>query len=133
MFYCISKPKIRCQPLNIRNYEMVAEIISALPKKGLYRSSRYVILTRGQDPCIYSDGYRGGQVKEFSTIPINKEDMADTNGAGDAFVGGLLAYIAFKTSDDNRVTDCAIKFGLKVAYQILKVRGCDETKLELNL
>ena len=118
---------------SVRNHEMVAKIISALPKKGLYRNSRYVILTRGQDPCICSDGYRGGQVKEFSTIPINKEDMVDTNGAGDAFVGGLLAYLASKTSDDNSVTDDAIQFGLKVAYQILKVRGCDETKLKLNL
>lgn len=30
-----------------------------------------------------------GKVEEFSVIPIKAEDIVDTNGAGDAFVGGI--------------------------------------------
>ena len=29
-----------------------------------------------------------GEVKEFPIIPIDPKDIIDTNGAGDAFVGG---------------------------------------------
>jgi len=31
-----------------------------------------------------------GEIKEFPVIPIKEDDIIDTNGAGDAFVGGLL-------------------------------------------
>ena len=32
--------------------------------------------------------FTDGKVKEYPVIPIAAEDIVDTNGAGDAFVGG---------------------------------------------
>ena len=32
-----------------------------------------------------------GNVKSFPVEPLEKSDIVDTNGAGDAFVGGFLA------------------------------------------
>ena len=32
--------------------------------------------------------FADGQVTEYPVIPIKEEDIVDTNGAGDAFVGG---------------------------------------------
>jgi sugar/nucleoside kinase (ribokinase family) len=31
-----------------------------------------------------------GKVEEFPIIPIKSKDIVDTNGAGDAFVGGNM-------------------------------------------
>lgn len=118
---------------SIRNHKLIAKTISNMSKKGPYRKSRHVIVTRGPDPCIFADGNQGGQVKEFSTLHIAKEDIIDTNGAGDAFVGGFLAHLATKTKDDVKDMDEAIRFGLNVAAEILKVTGCDEKLLKIGL
>ena len=79
------------------------------------------------------DGNQGDQVKKFPTLHIAKEDIVDTNGAGDAFVGGFLAHLATKTKDDVKDMDEAIRFGLNVAAEILKVTGCDEKLLKIGL
>ena len=34
------------------------------------------------------DPFADGKVTEYPIIPIKEEDIVDTNGAGDAFVGG---------------------------------------------
>ena len=34
----------------------------------------------------------GGQIAQYPVIPLPKEKLVDTNGAGDAFVGGELVY-----------------------------------------
>lgn len=35
----------------------------------------------------------GGKVTEYPIIPIKEEDIVDTNGAGDAFVGGEITEL----------------------------------------
>ena len=35
----------------------------------------------------------GFQVHRFPVIPVPKEKLVDTNGAGDAFVGGFLSQL----------------------------------------
>jgi len=37
-------------------------------------------------------------VLEFPVIKIAEKDIVDTNGAGDAFVGGKLSFSGFHTS-----------------------------------
>ena len=32
-------------------------------------------------------------VTEYAVTPLSKEELVDTNGAGDAFVGGFLAAL----------------------------------------
>ena len=34
-----------------------------------------------------------GQVSEYKVLPIEASEIVDTNGAGDAFVGGYLAQL----------------------------------------
>lgn len=38
--------------------------------------------------CILVDG----EVKEHPVIPVPAENLVDTNGAGDAFVGGNIPF-----------------------------------------
>ena len=46
---------------------------------------RIVVLTPGANPTILA---LGGKVIEYPVTPLTKEEMVDTNGAGDAFCGG---------------------------------------------
>ena len=38
------------------------------------------------------DFFADGKVTEYPIISIKEEDIVDTNGAGDAFVGGTLLF-----------------------------------------
>lgn len=49
---------------------------------------RTVIITQGSEKTIVA---RNGKVEEFAVEPLDKELIVDTNGAGDAFVGGFLS------------------------------------------
>lgn len=57
---------------------------------------RTVVFTQGADPTIVvvADADRVWSVEEYPVIPIKAEAILDTNGAGDAFVGGFLAGMA---------------------------------------
>lgn len=52
---------------------------------------RTVVITQGRDPTIVAIN---GIVKEYPITPLPKEKVVDTNGAGDAYVGGFLAALA---------------------------------------
>lgn len=49
------------------------------------KRKRIVIITQGCDPVLLA---RDNVVEEFPIIKIPEEKVIDTNGAGDAFVGG---------------------------------------------
>ncbi|XP_071952965.1 uncharacterized protein [Antedon mediterranea] len=66
----------------------IVKKISEEEKKS--EKTRIVVITQGSDPTLV---YKDGEVKEFPVIPIKEEDIVDTNGAGDAFVGGFLAQL----------------------------------------
>ena len=59
------------------------------------------------------------QVEEYPVIPISGSTLVDTNGAGDAFVGGFLAHFV----QDQDFTLCMDQ-GLSAAHMILQVQGC---------
>mmetsp|Transcript_40377 Transcript_40377/g.48954 ORF Transcript_40377/g.48954 Transcript_40377/m.48954 type:complete len:347 (+) Transcript_40377:58-1098(+) len=70
----------------------VAEIalkISKLPKENGSRC-RTVVFTQGSDPTVVA---QNGKVSLYPVIPLAKEDLIDTNGAGDSFVGGFLSQL----------------------------------------
>ncbi|CAN8259909.1 unnamed protein product [Cochlearia groenlandica] len=69
--------------------EQIAIKISQLPKAtGTYK--RTTVITQGADPVVLAED---GKVKKYPVIPLPKEKLVDTNGAGDAFVGGFLSQL----------------------------------------
>ncbi|EGX94445.1 adenosine kinase [Cordyceps militaris CM01] len=69
----------------------VAQHLANLPKENGKRK-RIAIVTQGTEPTLVA--IQGGQgVREFPVHAIDAAHITDTNGAGDAFAGGLLAGI----------------------------------------
>lgn len=73
--------------------EDVAEIamkVSKYPKENGSRA-RVVVFTQGKDPTVVATN---GKVSQFPVTLVPPEKLVDTNGAGDAFVGGFLSQLA---------------------------------------
>lgn len=68
----------------------IALKISAQPKASGARA-RVVVFTQGSEPTIVASN---GVVKTYPVDLLPKENLVDTNGAGDAFVGGFLSRLA---------------------------------------
>jgi len=78
----------------------VALQIAASPKKNESRA-RVVIFTQGSTATIVASE---GKVKEYPVEPLAKEKLVDTNGAGDAFVGGFLSELVQGKGTEECVT-----------------------------
>lgn len=52
--------------------------------------SRIVVITQGAEPTIVA---KDGKVTEYPVSDLKKEDIVDSNGAGDAFVGGFFSQL----------------------------------------
>ncbi|KAH7101253.1 Ribokinase-like protein [Auriculariales sp. MPI-PUGE-AT-0066] len=71
--------------------ENIAQAICALPfeaSKTLHKRSRTVILTNGSNPTILTTEH---ETKIIAVPLVPSDEIVDTNGAGDAFAGGLFA------------------------------------------
>lgn len=68
--------------------EAVAVHCSKLEKKG--ETPRVVVFTQGAEETIV---VKDGKVTKFAVPKIPEKEMVDVNGAGDAFVGGFMAYL----------------------------------------
>jgi len=98
-----------------KSVEEGMKAIAELPKVNQKRQ-RTIIFTYGPDPvCIYSDG----KFLQFNVPKIDKSAIVDTNGAGDAFVGGFLSQLA-KGKD----LEACIKAGHYSAGVIIQHSGC---------
>ena len=73
------------------------------------------VITQGKEPTIVA---KGGKVTTYDVPPVDPSDIVDTNGAGDAFVGGFLA--AFIKGKDT--AECC-KAGNFAASTIIKTSG----------
>mmetsp|Transcript_40934 Transcript_40934/g.66384 ORF Transcript_40934/g.66384 Transcript_40934/m.66384 type:complete len:415 (+) Transcript_40934:143-1387(+) len=93
----------------------IALKLSKEPKVNQLRK-RTVIITQGPLPTIVA---HDGKVTEFSIIPVPKEKIVDTNGAGDAFVGGFLSQLVKGAP----VRDC-VAAGNYAASTIIQQSGC---------
>eukprot|EP00450_Noctiluca_scintillans_P004816 CAMPEP_0194502548 /NCGR_PEP_ID=MMETSP0253-20130528/26108_1 /TAXON_ID=2966 /ORGANISM="Noctiluca scintillans" /LENGTH=474 /DNA_ID=CAMNT_0039344711 /DNA_START=40 /DNA_END=1464 /DNA_ORIENTATION=- len=91
----------------------IAKKLAALPKNG---KPRTVVITQGCDPTIVCVG---GEVKEYPVIRLPKNKLVDTNGAGDAYVGGFLSGLV---QDKNMAYCCAA--GAYAASVIVQRSGC---------
>lgn len=75
--------------------------------KKLNSNKRVVILTQGHDPVLL---FVNDTIKEFPVIELKESEIVDTNGAGDAFVGGFLAQLI-----QGKPYDDCIKCGISAA------------------
>ena len=84
----------------------------------LFRSrKRVAIVTHGGEPVYVSVG--GEAVQEFPVPPLTKEQIVDTNGAGDAFVGGFLSQLY----NDAPLEQC-VSAGIYLSGQVVQRSGC---------
>lgn len=72
----------------IEDLPAIAKKLAALPKTNGTRG-RTVIFTQGPGETII---VQNGEVKRFPIISCAPENIVDLNGAGDAWLGGFLAY-----------------------------------------
>lgn len=77
---------------------------------------RVVIITQGHEPVIVCNE---GKITEHSVDLLSKEKIVDTNGAGDAFVGGYLSQLI----QGKDIEEC-IKCGNFAASTIIQHHGC---------
>ena len=94
----------------------LSEIATKLASFERTSGDRMVIFTQGSKQTVT---YESGKVTHHDIIPIEKEKIVDTNGAGDSFVGGFLAGLAL-----GRDTAGAIKLGHYCARECIQHSGC---------
>jgi adenosine kinase len=87
--------------------------LAAMPKEG--SRPRIVIFTHGKEPTIIATE---GKVTLSPVISIEKEKIVDTNGAGDAFVAGLIAGLSLGHSVEKSVSA-----GQYAAWEVIQQDG----------
>jgi adenosine kinase len=95
--------------------EAVARMIAALPKANASKP-RVVVITQGADRTIVATD---GNVQYVDVPPVPKAEIIDSNGAGDAFVGGFISqYVQGKS------LQVCCEAGHYTASNIIRVSGC---------
>merc|ERR1712195_211590 len=93
-----------------------APFLMQVPSVKGKQSKRTVVVTQGKDPTIVA---QNGFTKEFAITALAQDKVVDTNGAGDAYVGGFLAAL----TKGKAVADCC-KAGAYSAGVIVQYSGC---------
>ncbi|KAJ8971814.1 hypothetical protein NQ317_004844 [Molorchus minor] len=111
---------------NKREFEALAKLMSLSLNeltKNLVGNKKYkleygkiIVITDGSKmvTCIEKE-----KIENFDVLPIEKNDIRDTTGAGDAFTGGFIAGLCMNKS----IKECA-QVGCYAAYHIIKQIGC---------
>eukprot|EP01138_Halocafeteria_seosinensis_P013588 gb/GECG01013877.1/.p1 GENE.gb/GECG01013877.1/~~gb/GECG01013877.1/.p1 ORF type:complete len:344 (+),score=49.87 gb/GECG01013877.1/:1-1032(+) len=95
--------------------EDVALKIASLTKVN-DKKSRMVVITQGSESTVVA---QDGKTTTFPVTPMDKNEIVDLNGAGDAFVGGFLSQYALGRS----VKNC-VEAGHYAAGVIIRTSGC---------
>ncbi|CAD5114209.1 DgyrCDS3354 [Dimorphilus gyrociliatus] len=95
--------------------DKIAMKIASWPKQN-GRYGRIVVITHGSEPTIVVDN---GVLKKYPVIHIEDSHIVDTNGAGDAFVGGFLARFV-----QGEEIEACIRGGNYAANLIIQRPGC---------
>ncbi|KAJ9515376.1 hypothetical protein QJQ45_016371 [Haematococcus lacustris] len=98
-----------------QDLEQVALKVSRLPKANGCRP-RTVVFTQGAQPSIVAVG---GRTTLYPVPKIAPDLIVDTNGAGDAFVGGFLSQLVYGKD----VAECC-RAGNYAASVIIQRSGC---------
>ncbi|XP_021253886.1 adenosine kinase isoform X3 [Numida meleagris] len=105
----------REQGFETEDIKEIARKTQALPKVNTKRQ-RIVIFTQGKEDTVMATE---NEVTTFPVLVSDQSEIVDTNGAGDAFVGGFLSQLVY----DRPVTEC-IRAGHYAASVIIKRSGC---------
>jgi adenosine kinase len=100
--------------------QSIANFESSLPAG----QTRTVILTHGAKETVMTQ--TNGKPKTFSVNKVEDKDIIDTNGAGDAFAGGVLGALVLGKSIDEAI-DVGHQLGVMCIGQVgpcLKFREC---------
>jgi len=103
------------QGLGTTDVKEIALKMSALTKKNSSRG-RVVIITQGADNVVLA---KDGKITEFPATRLTEDKLIDTNGAGDAFVGGFVSQLV-----QEKAVDACIKCGIWAATEIIQRSGC---------
>ncbi|RXG53599.1 hypothetical protein Avbf_11442, partial [Armadillidium vulgare] len=103
------------QKLGTSDVREIALRAAELPKENKNRS-RIVIVTQGADNVVVA---QDGKVQEFPATKLPDEKLIDTNGAGDAFVGGFLAQLVQEKPLEECIK-CAIWAATQAKYATRK-------------
>lgn len=98
-----------------RDMKEIGKKMVNLPKENPNRP-RIVIITQGQNPVLL---IQEDSIEEFPVEKLKREEVVDTNGAGDAFVGGFLSQYVQK-----KPLSVCIRCGNWAARQIIQRSGC---------
>jgi len=101
----------------------IAKSIAMLPKENGSKS-RLVVITQGSDPVVVVEH---GKVLKFEVEKLASGKIVDTNGAGDAFVGGFLAQYV-----QDKPLDVAVRCGIWAATHIIQRSGCTFGDLDFS-
>ncbi|KAK5663956.1 hypothetical protein OQA88_168 [Cercophora sp. LCS_1] len=102
--------------LGLTDVKEIAKALANLPKANTQRK-RVAIITQGTEPTVVA--IQGeDEVKEYPVHAIAKEEICDTNGAGDAFAGGFCAGVV-----DGKSLDESIDMGQWLAKLSIKELG----------
>jgi len=100
-----------------KNVKEIAEKMAQIPLTGkAAERKRTVIITQGADAVI---AVQDGVAKEFPVEKLDAAKIVDTNGAGDAFVGGYLAQLV-----QGRELETCVRCGIWAATKIIQRSGC---------
>ncbi|XP_034158618.1 adenosine kinase isoform X1 [Pangasianodon hypophthalmus] len=105
----------REQDFKTEDIKEIAKKAQSLPKSNKKRQ-RIVVFTQGKEGTIMA---KGEKLEMFPVIEIDQKDIVDTNGAGDAFVGGFLSELV----QDKSLEQC-IRAGHYAANVIIRHSGC---------
>ncbi|GAB0099512.1 Adenosine kinase [Sergentomyia squamirostris] len=103
------------QNLGTCDVREIARLMADLPKVNKKRS-RVVVITQGARPVLVVEN---GVVHEFPVEKLDMAEVVDTNGAGDAFVGGFLSQLVQK-----KPLEVCISCGIWAAQKIIRNSGC---------
>jgi len=98
----------------------IAKAIAGYKKVG--KRPRIAVCTNGPAPVVVAQGAEEGgeiQVTEYPVPALTEGDIIDTNGAGDAFVGGFLCELY----EGKGVADC-VKAAIFLSQEVVKRSGC---------
>jgi len=105
----------------------VAKALAQQPKSNPTRD-RVVIFTHGAQPTIAVSSSSSDDVKTYAVNALKDEEIVDTNGAGDAFAGGLVGALAAGKSLDEAIevahtlgTMCVTQVGPQYKWPKVKV------------
>ncbi|XP_070801516.1 adenosine kinase isoform X1 [Pituophis catenifer annectens] len=105
----------REQGFETEDIEEIARKTQAL-KKANPKRQRVVVFTQGKDNTVMATE---NEVRVFPVLISDQSEIIDTNGAGDAFVGGFLSQLVY----ERPLTEC-IRAGHYAASVIIKRSGC---------